>query len=490
MNTIRALVTSVFAATLMLASVASAAGPKIFVNEFKVSGAPDKEDLRTGLPTLLSSRLNGEAASAAAGANVVVSGAYIAFGKVFSIDTAARDAAGTVIARAFVQGENRDDLIPLVAALAEKLNAALAGKKFTAAPAAALSVPTAASTAMVQASADSEIVRPVQTPQDRLGSSVSQRLPGASRGIVQVGEQGGEPLYVVAGKKSLQLYKGRGNGMAMLRELSFAANDTVLSIDAADLDGNGVPEVYVTILSGDSLSSQVVEVRDNAFKKLADHLPYYFRALTSDGGKAKIYAQQKGVDEPFFGDIYELKKAAAGYEIVNPFKLPKGAFIYNFNRFADAQGKPLVVFINRDSYLVVVSAAGEEIWRSNEKFGGSDLYYKIENSSYGANNVETDKQWVFLEQRIITTPGGEIIVPQNDGLFVVGYNRSYRKNSVFCFTWNGSSLEEKWHTRLSQNYLADIGYEPEKKELLLLEVTQKEGLFGSGASTIAVKRTE
>lgn len=487
MNTIRALIAVVFAATLMLASVASAAGPKIYVGEFKVSGAPDKEDLRTGLQTLLSSRLNGEAAAAAKGADITVSGAYIAFGKVFSIDTAARDAAGNVIARAFVQGENRDDLIPLVATLAEKLNAELAGKKLQAAPAVALSAPQAA---VPSPPADSEIVRPVQTAQDTLGGSVSQRLPGALRGIVQIGEQGGEPLYVVAGKKSLQLYKGRGNGMTMLRELSFAANNTVLGIDAADLDGNGVPEIYVTILVGDSLSSQVVEVHDNTFKKLADNLPYYFRALTFDGGKAKIYAQQKAIDEPFFGDVYELKKTASGYEIANPFKLPNGAFIYNFNRFTDSQGKPLFVFINRDSYVVVASTSGEEIWRSNEKFGGSDLYYKIENSSFGSNNVETDKQWVFLEQRILTTPRGEIIVPQNDGLFVVGYNRSYRKNSVYCFSWNGSSLEEKWHTKLSQNYLADIGYEPEKKELLLLEVTQKEGMFGAGASTIVVKRTE
>jgi len=199
--------------------------------------------------------------------------------------------------------------------------------------------------------------------------------------------------------------------------------------------------------------------------------------------------QQMNNDRDFYGDIFELVKSGNSYEAKNPFKLPRFGYLYNFNRFRDKTGAENWVVINEDGYLIVYSSSGEELWRSSDKFGGSETYFLREDLA----NVRTTgdpNRWIFLEQRITVTPAGDVIVPKNDGMFVIGNNRAYKKSSIYCFAWNGSSLDEKWHTKQSQNYLPDYFYDHSRRELVNLEIVKKEGLLTGGASMVAVRKVE
>jgi len=50
--------------------------------------------------------------------------------------------------------------------------------------------------------------------------------------------------------------------------------------------------------------------------------------------------------------------------------------LYNFSRFRDGAGNVLFVLLNDDGNLVVHAADGEELWRSKEKYGGTELAFK------------------------------------------------------------------------------------------------------------------
>ena len=91
---------------------------------------------------------------------------------------------------------------------------------------------------------------------------------------------------------------------------------------------------------------------------------------------------------------------------------------------------------------------------------------------------------------MVVTPGGEILVPKNDGFLVVGNLRSYKKHSFYAFRWTGAILEEKWHTKESPTYLADFAYDSGSNELVELEVTQNESMFDKGKSVITINRIE
>jgi hypothetical protein len=74
--------------------------------------------------------------------------------------------------------------------------------------------------------------------------------------------------------------------------------------------------------------------------------------------------------------------------------------------------------------------------------------------------------------------------------WVLGNARSYKKGAVYCLLWNGSSLEEKWRTRETQNYMPDYIFDEGRSELLILQTVQRPGLTDRGASSLAIKKVE
>jgi hypothetical protein len=496
----------------------------VFVNEFKITGVKGQDELKASLQGLLASRLSSNrvnATDSSSGAAVTVVASYIVFGKVFSLDAVARDSSGVIIARAFEQGESADDLIPAVGRLGKKLTAELeklpVGSQAAPAAAAAAAIPAAvpagAPTAQparlaVTKAAATPAAQPVTTPSPQAeavvatdivrpeplykgeGSGVvSGRLVGAMSGLALAGTTaGGERDYFLARDHLIQLYR-QGKEVKLLAELGFPNDDKVIGIDTADLDNDGAMELYVTLVRGHELASQVWKVSNNTFQKVAADLPYYFRAITGQDGRRRLYAQQMGRDEDFFGDVVELVLANGRYEPQNPLKMPRFATVYNFNKFVDKDGKLRFVVLHPDGYLLVCAEDGEELWRSNDRFGGSELYFSREDQENVRVTGELYRK-IFLEQRLTVTGKGDIIVPQNSGFWVVGNSRSYSKNSIYLFNWNGVALEERWHTKTNQNYLADYLYDDGRKELLLLEVVKKPGMIDKGASALSVKKVE
>ncbi|GFE57215.1 VCBS repeat-containing protein [Geobacter sp. AOG1] len=496
-------------------TVGEAAVIKAYVSEFSVTGGQNKDELKGILQTLLTTRLASDAVTTLdnkTGAEVIVSGSYLQIGKVFSIDAVARNGRGDVVTRSFVQGESQDELIAAIGKLAQVLaegiakNYGLTASSQPAATAAGVAtVPVVAPPADIvrpaeiqkpspaATSADtattSEIIRPTPVVKSAGGGWVSQRLTGVMSGIA-LGRtlDNGEREVFIAGNRTLKYYR-MGEGLKLIAEVGTSGDEKILGVDTADLDGDGVQEVYLTVLSGETLVSRVYLADGTGLKKIAENLPYFMRGMALAGGKKKIYVQQMSTDADFYGDVYELVKSGDRYEMKNPLKLPRFAFLYNFNQFKDREGKTDFVVLHPDGYLLVYSAARDELWRSNDKYGGSELYFQRPDMSNFRTTGDT-MRWIFLQQRIVVTGDGEIVVPQNGGFWVIGNSRSYGKSAVVAFAWDGSSLEERWRTRQGQNYLADYAFDEARKELVLMEVVKKEGLLDKGASALYIKKVE
>jgi hypothetical protein len=461
----------------LIPSLSSAAQIRTFVAEFAVT-PPEAAGLKPVLQTLLASRLASDAlapVASATEADVIITGSYTQFGKVFSIDALAKLASGKTLATVFEQGESQDDLIPALGKISAKLKAEIL-QRYPQAGAAAVAAPAATA---------------VQAPQaaSQLGATawLSQRIANAQLGLAPALTGSAQPEYFIAETHALRLYR-QEKALKLLAEVNLPLNEKVVGIDSVGPDKNGNPRVYVTIIDGEIPASKIYTYQSGQLKPVAVKLPYMFRSIALNGGPARMYAQEMGNTEDFYGDLYPLNDDGSAPDRQHPIKLPRYANIFNYNTVPGPDGKSYPVVLNGDGYLVVYSDAGEELWRSTEKFGGSETYFQRET---GASVRETyDKfRWRFIDQRITVTAGGEIIVPQNAGFFVIGNNRSYSKYSLVSFTWNGASIEERWRTKQSQDYLADYYLQPASGELVLLEVVQKEGPFAKGGSVVRVMRT-
>ena len=169
--------------------------------------------------------------------------------------------------------------------------------------------------------------------------------------------------------------------------------------------------------------------------------------------------------------------------------MPRYGTIYTFNQFKGRDGATFMTVINPDGYLIVYDQNNKELWRSNDPFGGSELYFQREDELH--LRVTGNKyRWVFMNQRIQVSSKGEILVGKNDGFWVLGNSRTYKRGAVYCFAWNGSSLEEKWHTRETQNYMPDFFFDEARNELLILQTVQRPGISSRGASSLAIKKVE
>lgn len=456
----------------------------LFVDEMSATAVQSRDETSAALKTLLTSRLSGDrivVVGSAAEADVVVNGTYIAIGKMFSIDAVAKPVrTGKNIIRAFVQGETQDEMIPAVGKLADKLAHEII-KTYSGDQPATVSAP-------IKAPIENGLIKPKAVESSTADDWLSQRLNGAANlfAIGVISPDGSRDVFFA--EESRLSYYRQGTEMKLVDEAELKTTEKIISLDT--LEGtDGSFDIYLTIVRSGELASQVWQVKEGALVMVAKNLPYYFRSVSLFGGPKKLYAQSMGRNDDFFGDVAEATRTGSVITLRNPIKMPRFGNLYNFNQFYGRNGKTYAVVINPDGYVIVYNEQLNELWRSNDKFGGSELFFQ---RADGANMRTTGDQyrWIFMNQRIQVSSQGEVFVGKNDGFWVLGNARSYKRGAIYCLVWNGSSLEEKWHTRDTQNYMPDYFFDEARNELMFLQTVQRPGFASRGASSLTIKKIE
>jgi len=486
---------------LLCAASVQAAQIRVFVADMNAIGVQNRDEMKSTLQMLLSSRLSSEqimAVGSAAEADAVVNGTYVSIGKVFSVDALARTSSGKTLTRAFVQGESQDELIPAVGKLAEKLSVELvklygAGQAPTGAASAVqafqppLSAPKSdfiKSEQQVRPAPAGEFIKPAEYEHSSSGGWLSKRLNGVAN-LMAIGKSlpEGKREIFLAENRRLSYYQ-QGADMKLVAEAEFMNSEKIIGLDTIE-GSDGTLDIYVTIVRSDELASEVWQVKGDKLVRVAEKLPYFFRSFNLAGGPKKLYAQSMGRDADFYGDVAEATRSGQSIALKNSIKMPRYGNLYSFNQFRERDGKTFTVVINPDGYLIVYDQGLTEMWRSNDKFGGSELFFQKEDAN---PRVTGDKfRSIFMNQRVQVTSKGEVLVGKSDGFWVMGDARMYKKGAVYNMTWNGSSLEEKWHTRDTQNYMPDYYFDEGRNELLILQTVQR---TGRGASSLAIKKVE
>lgn len=469
---------------------------KVSVAEFMTVGVEKPQEVKVMVKNLLSSRISstdvlvieddGKAA-------MKISGGYYAVGKTFSIDATVKNSAGEVLGQKYVQGSSADELIPAISRLAEQLRQVL--PIVPSKPEAALRA-VAGSAADKVSAAHSKTIENVnasdivRAASDSKAIVMNTRIEGNLVGVAPGRERAGTDREIaVADAKHVYLYVYNGS-WRKVAEYELQKSGKIIALDSVDADGDGELEVYATVMDREELVSVALHITDSGFRVIAEKLPYFFRAIQFYGKKKQLFGQYtgRGADD-YYGDVSLVVKNGASYSLGKALKLPKQTNIYSVNGFEDAKGNRHIVTIDGSGFLHVSDESGKEEWSGNDRFGGSETYFLRDEQQM--QNVSLDRfRWKFIEQKLSVTPAGEIVVPKNSGSLVMGNNRSFDKNQVYGFVWNGATLEEKWHTKEVSGYLADYFYDSERNEIVTVEQTQKEGIFSRGTSVILIKKID
>lgn len=477
--------------------LAWAAPLKVFVARMNATGVSNRDEMQSTMQTLLASRLTSDSlatVSSPAEADVVVTGSYVVFGKIFSLDAVATTTGGKTITRAYVQGEGQDELIPVMGKIAEKLSTAILQWQAGAVSPSLASKPSSPAIASqavapVPAPPEGDIIKLKDTAASSPGGSWRSPPIDGVFNLIAAGNRradGSRDIFLADDRRLLHYRQGQELKLLGTRELK--VYEKIIALDVLDT-GKDPVELYLTVMSNEQLASQVFEVKGDVLKPVAENQPYFFRIMKTPDSDKRLYVQKTGDDRIYSGEVFEAERKGGEIVLKNPVSLPRFTPIYSFARFAGNEGKQYTAVMTPDNYLVVYDQQNREIWRSSEKYGGTELFMEKRTQESLVRSAD-EKPKIYMNQRLQLTSSGDLLVCRNDAIWFLGNTRNYNKGTVYGFRWSGDALEGKWQTRSSQYYVPDYAFDESQKELLLLEVVNKAYILSKGVSAISIKKVE
>ena len=243
------------------------------------------------------------------------------------------------------------------------------------------------------------------------------------------------------------------------------ASDNYLTMDVADVNGNGVPEIFISIQRAVQAASLVLEFRGGKLTPIVVDSPYYFRIVSDPSGKI-LAGQKGGVLDRFYGGVFRMGFSGGQYVPEQPLVLPKKANLFNFAlvNFSD-QGILHVPMINDSEKLVIETLGGDELWTSKEEFCSRSTYMEERHSSIMSDKESRDDGLLryYVPTRILVTDldengEKEILVAGNESTVTSSLFtkwRSFKRGALQSLSFKNMSLRQNWRSRELPGALTD-----------------------------------
>ena len=286
---------------------------------------------------------------------------------------------------------------------------------------------------------------------------------------------------------NLWIYRRTGDTLDLVWKERGVLTDEHLYVDVADINGNGISEIYVTRMMGGRLDSYVLEYRGKGFAKIASHIPLFLRVIRDENGTPILAGQGGDGEEGFRGKVFKLTWQGETLSKGEALDLPKGVNIFGFT-YGNIGGSRGVIQLDERDHLAVYIKEREwrRVWRSKDYFGGT-----INTMEVGLNPDETRLEDIKGRVLFMDLDGdgvGEVIVNRNFSTltrYVKGF-KSYEKGEVVDLEWDGKGLEESWKTKTLNAYVGSplIGdFDNDGGKDLVLLLVEGAGTLSRSAST-------
>ncbi len=288
-------------------------------------------------------------------------------------------------------------------------------------------------------------------------TSLKMLINGIALGDV---DRDGAVETVIATPKKIMLYRCTEGTFSKIADIKKMSNSYPVSIDVADINGNGTPEIFVTGLdvSRTRANSIVLEYDGTSFKRIARNIRYYVRAAHLNDSTTILLGQTGG--KAFSGKIFEMKWDKKKYSAASPILPSRAINVLGaaFGNVTHNNDNSIVAYDGFDN-IGVFNSHGEKLWSSNEAYGGSTLYFNLSNSEGAASDRNVD----YLPMRIviqdINKDGKTEIVAVKNHAFannILGNIRRYKKSSLVILSWDGYGLTSQWESEDISSYIRDF----------------------------------
>ncbi len=260
------------------------------------------------------------------------------------------------------------------------------------------------------------------------------------------------------------------------------ANEEIrqINLDAADINGNGRAELFVTAVQKDKVFSYVIEYHDGIYQRTAD-LPGFLRIMRYPGKGAILIGQDYDARTFYAGTPKRYVWSNGRYTPEADLPLPKGVKLYGSTYVAAGEPDPLLIALD-DKNRVLVYSGDALTWKSPEAYPSVGLSVKkpvLSSTAVISQSVAASEssEKVRIAGRVLTIDMNgdgreEIILPENKGDSFFG---SYTQADFVCFGWTGARLEQRWRIKDIPGAVVDY------------QVIRKQG--GDGVQIVAIVKS-
>ncbi len=187
----------------------------------------------------------------------------------------------------------------------------------------------------------------------------------------------GDQEFVIIDDHRVMIYKYENKKFRRVGQLKARKNiNRFLSVDVADINGNGRDEIFVTNHWGDRLNSFVLEAvpGKKGLKRIWGNVNRYFRVLRDFDGPPLLVSQRPDFERPFRHGIQEIHSNNGNYEVGAELPLQSGGLrdliLYGlaFGHIRPTPSKE-TIFLDNNYKLRVYSSGGRLLVSSDEYFG-------------------------------------------------------------------------------------------------------------------------
>ncbi|MBU1196794.1 MAG: VCBS repeat-containing protein [Proteobacteria bacterium] len=298
---------------------------------------------------------------------------------------------------------------------------------------------------------------------------------------------------VIVYPHAIEILKYTENGrLVPVKKIQDAKYIQIISVDVADINGNGMDEIFITRVHGDSglAKSYVLENQGNAYKDISGNLPWYLRVVKANGKHPILYAQESGKKGPYnSSNVFRVNAAGGKFTPGEKLKVPAGFSVMSMTAVTDAAGTVSGrLFTEQDGRLTIFNTAGAVEWSGEKGYGGTRLYYEFKEIDHITHGTAEGKGVFFQPRNLVYDVGADgtmdVIAIKNTeaaGNFF-GKIRNYKGAEVETLAWSEVGLSSDHAPRKMSGQVTDIAvgdYDNSSKQSLMVAFIKKYDNFSS-----------
>jgi len=267
----------------------------------------------------------------------------------------------------------------------------------------------------------------------------------------------GRNEIVLAADTRLIIYRHLDERFQPVATVPLARYLRVHAVNIADINGNGIPEIYVSANNGKKPASWIVEHGGSGYGVIQGDIPYYLRPVPMQG-QEMLLGQPGGVGEELATAVYRLQLVNGRVTTGPRIRVPGSTHIFDFvTADITGNGRREIITVDPENRIRVMDAAGALLWRSDRGYGAGRNYFGTMMS-----DLDDDRRKIYLPTRLLAMDldgdnRAEIVIGKNQ-LAAFSYFerlRFFKGSSIAALTWRENTLAPLWETKKIANYTVD-----------------------------------